>query len=95
MSALRLGGFPSSLSPLVPTKCAPSRRNTFTWDTAQSARDFRPFLPSRPGQFHPGPLTEPYVSISIHTARAAARRLPAFQWIIGVLPLSIDPIQRR
>jgi hypothetical protein len=29
-------------------------------------------LPSRPGEFHPEPLTEPYVNLSIHTARAIA-----------------------
>jgi hypothetical protein len=32
--------------------------------------------PSRPSEFHPEPLTEPYVNLSIHTARAIARRLP-------------------
>jgi len=32
--------------------------------------------PSRPGEFHPEPLTEPYVNLSIHTARVTARRLP-------------------
>ena len=26
--------------------------------------------PSRPGEFHPEPLTDPYVNLSIHTARA-------------------------
>jgi hypothetical protein len=26
-------------------------------------------MPSRPGEFHPEPLTEPYVNLSIHTAR--------------------------
>src|SRR5215831_6311702 len=35
-----------------------------------------PQLPSRPGEFHPESLTEPYVNLSIHTARATARRLP-------------------
>jgi catechol 2,3-dioxygenase-like lactoylglutathione lyase family enzyme len=33
-------------------------------------------LPSRPWEFHPEPLTDPYVNLSIHTARATARRLP-------------------
>jgi len=33
-------------------------------------------MPSRPGEFHPEPLTDPYVNLSIHTARAIARRLP-------------------
>ena len=27
--------------------------------------------PSRPGEFHPQPLTDPYVNLSIHTARAS------------------------
>jgi hypothetical protein len=27
-------------------------------------------LPSRPGESHPEPLTDPYVNLSIHTARA-------------------------
>jgi len=33
-------------------------------------------LPSRPGEFHPEPLTEPDVSLSTYPARATARRLP-------------------
>src|ERR1700686_3589857 len=33
-------------------------------------------MPSRPGEFHPEPLTDPYVNLSIHTARVIARRLP-------------------
>ena len=33
-------------------------------------------LPSRPGEFHPEPLTEPDLNLSIHPARAIARRLP-------------------
>ena len=33
-------------------------------------------VPSRPEEFHPEPLTEPYVILSHHTARATARRLP-------------------
>ena len=36
----------------------------------------RPSLPSRPGEFHPEPLTDPYVNLSIHTARVITRRLP-------------------
>ena len=32
--------------------------------------------PSRPGELHHEPLTEPYVNLSIHTARATQRRLP-------------------
>jgi hypothetical protein len=33
-------------------------------------------LPSRPGEFHPEPLTDPDLSLSTHPARAIARRLP-------------------
>src|SRR5215831_15663741 len=33
-------------------------------------------MPSRPGEFHPEPLTDPYANLSIHTARVIARRLP-------------------
>jgi hypothetical protein len=33
-------------------------------------------LPSRPGEFHPEPLTDPDVILSHHPARAIARRLP-------------------
>src|ERR1700726_2976527 len=36
----------------------------------------QPPVPSRPGEFHPEPLTDPYVNLSIHTARVIARRLP-------------------
>jgi hypothetical protein len=32
--------------------------------------------PSRPGEFHPEPLTEPDVSLSTYPARATHRRLP-------------------
>ena len=38
--------------------------------------DFRPFLPSRPGEFHPEPSQIPDVNLSIHPARVTARRLP-------------------
>ncbi len=33
-------------------------------------------MPSRPGEFHPEPLTEPDVILSHHPAHAIARRLP-------------------
>ena len=32
--------------------------------------------PGRPGEFHPGPPTDPDVNLSIHPARATQRRLP-------------------
>src|SRR5713226_3933147 len=40
----------------------------------QAARTYRP--PSRPGEFHPEPLTDPDLTLSRHPARATARRLP-------------------
>src|SRR6266480_2774003 len=39
--------------------------------SAESSR-----LPSRPGEFHPEPLTDPDLTLSRHPARAVARRLP-------------------
>ena len=33
-------------------------------------------MPSRPGELHPEPLTDPDLNLSIHPARAIARRLP-------------------
>src|SRR6266436_9077794 len=33
-------------------------------------------MPSRPGEFHPEPLTDPDLRLSHHPARATARRLP-------------------
>src|SRR6516225_354222 len=33
-------------------------------------------VPSRPGEFHPEPLTDPDVILSHHPARATERRLP-------------------
>src|ERR1700720_1664919 len=33
-------------------------------------------LPSRPGEFHPEPLTDPDLTLTRHPARAIARRLP-------------------
>src|SRR6516162_5216736 len=49
-------------------------------------------LPSRPGEFHPEPLTDPDLTLSRHPARATARRLPpAIE--IGFLPLPVDPRQ--
>ena len=35
-----------------------------------------PQMPSRPGEFHPEPLTDPDVILSHHPARATKRRLP-------------------
>src|SRR5216684_126063 len=38
----------------------------------------QPVLPSRPGEFHPEPLTDPDLILSHHPARATARRLAPF-----------------
>ena len=35
-----------------------------------------PLMPSRPGVFHPEPLTDPDLTLSRHPARAIARRPP-------------------
>ena len=63
----------SVLVPMASTPLAYLLRNRFYLggDGAQAGQ-----LPSRPGEFHPEPLTEPYVNLSIHTARAIARELP-------------------
>jgi len=50
-----------------------------------------PGPPSRPGEFHPEPLTEPYVRLSPHTARATHRRLPPSGEDAGFLRLPVDP----
>src|SRR5229473_3579741 len=39
-------------------------------------------LPSRPGEFHPEPLTDPDLTLSRHPARATARRLPPSVWLL-------------
>ena len=41
-----------------------------------SARLLAALRPSRPGEFHPEPLTDPDLTLSRHPARATARRLP-------------------
>src|SRR5258708_39655739 len=58
-----------------------------------------PLMPSRPGEFHPEPLTDPDLNLSIHPARVTARRLPpsvVYRAPPAVgCPTSVDPIQRR
>ena len=51
-------------------------------------------MPSRPGEFHPEPLTDPDLTLSRHPARATARRLPPSIEISGFLPLPVDPISK-
>src|SRR5437870_8471929 len=48
--------------------------------------------PSRPGEFHPEPLTEPCVTISRHTARAIHRGLPPSATTSRFLLLPVDQV---
>src|SRR5271168_3986750 len=54
----------------------------------------RPHVPSRPGEFHPEPLTDPDLILSRHPARVIARRLPpsaessGSSWFDPVDPIS-------
>ena len=50
-------------------------------------------LPSRPREFHPESLTDPDVNLSIHPARAIARRLPPSAEIAG--SSRFDPVGPR
>src|SRR6266566_5533129 len=50
-------------------------------------------MPSRPGEFHPEPLTDPDVNLSIHPARAIIRRLPPSAEIAG--SSRFDPVGPR
>ena len=47
--------------------------------------------PSRPGELHPEPLTDPDMTLSRHPARAARERLSPFIQVGGFLPWPIDP----
>jgi hypothetical protein len=47
-------------------------------------------LPSRPGVFHPEALTDPDMNLSIHPARATARRLPPSAKTSRFLPFPVD-----
>jgi hypothetical protein len=51
--------------------------------------------PSRPGEFHPEPLTEPDRTLSRHPARATGRRLPPSVENLGFLLLPVDPRSTR
>jgi hypothetical protein len=48
----------------------------FCWKLTWDRGGWILILPSRPGEFHPEPLTELDLNVSIHPARAIARRLP-------------------
>jgi hypothetical protein len=74
--------------PLPPGTRARNRRNSIL-RTSQSG-------PSRPGEFHPQPLTEPDVSLSTYPARATHRRLPPSAATSGfLLEFPVDPIGRN
>ena len=47
--------------------------------------------PSWPGESHPEPLTDPYVNLSIHTARATHRRLPSSAETYGLPRFPVGP----
>jgi hypothetical protein len=53
-------------------------------------------MPSRPGGFHPEPLTDPDLTLSRHPARATARRLPpSIEYRVPpVLPMSSSTPRR-
>jgi hypothetical protein len=54
-------------------------RVPLTFQERQFPRSFDPSpWPSRPGEFHPEPLTDPDVNLSIHAARAIAMKTAAF-----------------
>src|SRR5271165_5745066 len=58
-------------------------------------RPGRADLPSRPGEFHPEPLTDPDMNLSIHPARAIHRRLPPSVEIGGLLRSPVGPSLQR
>jgi hypothetical protein len=55
-------------NPLPSARVKPARL------TSSAARSVSP--PSRPGDLHPEPLTDPDMTLSRHPARATTRRLP-------------------
>ena len=66
----------------------PSESDTVRSSTTYTLDDW--IGPVGPGVFHPEPLTEPDVNLSIHTARVTARRLlPSIN--CRVPPLPVDP----
>jgi hypothetical protein len=52
-------------------------------------------MPSRPGELHPEPLTDPDLNLSIHPARATRGRLAPSAETIGFLLLPVDPCRSR
>src|ERR1700693_1119444 len=69
---------PRHISTLHIAAQKPMQRNVRSWwckRTCERQRGSR-VMPSRPGEFHPEPLTDPDLTLSRHPARATARRLP-------------------
>ena len=46
-------------------------------------------MSSRQGEFHPKPLTEPYVKVSFHTAFQVRVTISGYGFAIKLLPLNI------
>jgi len=49
-------------------------------------------LPSRPGEFHPEPLTDPDLTLSRHPARATETKAAAFRRELELLLLPVGPL---
>ena len=62
------------LNRLCPEPLHEAKRSSINWPT-DAAGVRLSALPSRPGEFHPEPLTDPDLTLSRHPARATARRL--------------------
>jgi hypothetical protein len=58
---------------------------------ARRGGPYTTFPPSRPGEFHPEPLTDPDMRLSPHPARATQRRLAPSGEIAGFLRSPVDP----
>ena len=71
------GGLPGLVRDLSKTRMPPERSDV-SFRQLRTCRPMRSILlwPSRPGEFHPEPLTDPDLTLSRHPARATARRLP-------------------
>ena len=77
---------------------AATQRYVRSWSTSRHCADIVNVssLPSRPGEFHPKPLTDPDVNLSIHPARVTAPRLPPSADVLGSSQFDpVGPSQRR
>jgi len=81
--------------PARPTGDSQARRRNARCTGVPACRSRMTGWPSRPGEFHPEPLTEPDVSLSTYPARATHRRLPPSAATSGfLLGAPVDPIGR-